>query len=101
VGYNAPFLDGLWLRAPFLHNGSVPTVRDLLTAPDQRPKVFWRGYTLYDPVNVGFVSQSDEAKAVGTRFDTTARAASNQGHVFGIDLSPADKDALIEYLKTL
>jgi mono/diheme cytochrome c family protein len=100
-GYNAPFLDGLWLRAPYLHNGSVPTVRDLLTAPESRPKVFWRGYTLYDPVNLGFVSQSEEAKIVGTRFDTTERAAGNQGHAFGTNLSPGDKDALIEYLKTL
>jgi mono/diheme cytochrome c family protein len=100
-GYNAPFLDGLWLRAPYLHNGSVPTVRDLLTAPENRPKVFWRGYTLYDPVNLGFVSQSEEAKITGTKFDTTERAAGNQGHAFGTNLSPADKDALIEYLKTL
>jgi len=101
VGYNAPFLDGLWLRAPYLHNGSVPTVRDLLTPPDQRPKLFWRGYNLYDPVNLGFVSQGEEAKYVGTRYDTTQRAAGNQGHAFGTELSPADKDALIEYLKTL
>ena len=101
VGYNAPFLDGLWLRAPYLHNGSVPTVRDLLTPPDQRPKLFWRGYNLYDPVNLGFVSQGEEAKYVGTRYDTTQRATGNQGHAFGTELSPADKDALIEYLKTL
>jgi cytochrome c5 len=100
VGYNAPFLDGLWLRAPYLHNGSVPTVRDLLTSPEQRPKVFWRGYNLYDPVNLGFVSQSEEAKTVGMQFDTTARAAGNQGHAFGVTLPAGDKDALIEYLKT-
>jgi len=99
-GYNAPFLDGLWLRAPYLHNGSVPTVRDLLTSPEKRPTVFWRGYTLYDPVNLGFVSQGDEAKRVGTRYDTSERAAGNQGHAFGTTLPPAEKDALIEYLKT-
>jgi len=52
-------------------------------------------------VNLGFVSQGEEAKYVGTRYDTTQRAAGNQGHAFGTDLSPADKDALIEYLKTL
>jgi len=98
-GYNAPFLDGLWLRAPYLHNGSVPTVRDLLTSPEKRPTVFWRGYTLYDPVNLGFVSQGDEAKRVGTRYDTSERAAGNQGHAFGTTLPPAEKDALIEYLK--
>lgn len=55
-GYaNAP-LDGLWLRAPYLHNGSVPTLRDLLEVSDQRPKIFFRGNDLYDPVRVGFVS---------------------------------------------
>lgn len=100
-GYNPPFLDGLWLRAPYLHNGSVPSLRDLLTAPEHRPKEFWRGYDLYDPVSVGFVSQGAEAERVGTRYDTGARAGSSQGHAFGTDLPPADKDALIEYLKTL
>ena len=55
-GYaNAP-LDGLWLRAPYLHNGSVPTLRDLLETSDKRPKVFYRGYDLYDAARVGFVS---------------------------------------------
>jgi hypothetical protein len=45
--------------------------------------------------------QGIEAKYVGTKYDTTQRAAGNQGHAFGTELSPADKDALIEYLKTL
>jgi len=98
-GYNAPFLDGLWLRAPYLHNGSVPTLRDLLTPPEKRPKVFWRGYDVYDPVNVGFVSQGAEAQRVGTKHDTGERAGSNRGHAFGTNLPPAEKDALIEYLK--
>ena len=100
-GYNPPFLDGIWLRAPYLHNGSVPTLRDLLEAPAQRPKVFWRGYDLYDPVNVGFVSQGPEAQRVGTRHATGERANSSQGHPFGTDLGAAQKNALIEYLKTL
>lgn len=100
-GYNAVFLDGIWLRAPYLHNGSVPTMRDLLKPAAERPKVFWRGYDLYDPVDVGFVSQSPEAQAVGTKFDVTSKSGSNQGHEFGTDLPAADKDALIEYIKTL
>src|SRR3546814_20794969 len=62
IGYNPPFLDGLWLRAPYLHNGSVPTLRDLLEPPAQRPMVFWRGYDLYDPVDVGFVSQGPRSE---------------------------------------
>jgi mono/diheme cytochrome c family protein len=99
-GYNPPFLDGVWLRAPYLHNGSVPSLRDLLTAPEKRPKVFWRGYDLYDPVSMGFVSQGAEAQRVGTKHDTSERAAGNQGHTFGTNLPQGSKDALIEYLKT-
>ncbi len=56
VGYVAQYLDGIWLSAPYLHNGSVPTLRDLLRPVAQRPAVFYRGYDLYDPANVGFVS---------------------------------------------
>ncbi len=48
-GYIAAFLDGIWLRAPYLHNGSVPTLRDMLKPAAERPKVFYRGYDVYDP----------------------------------------------------
>jgi mono/diheme cytochrome c family protein len=100
-GYNAVFLDGIWLRAPYLHNGSVPTLRDLLKPAADRPKVFWRGYDLYDPVNVGFVSQGPEAQRAGTRLDVSSKSGSNQGHEFGTVLPAGQKDALLEYLKTL
>jgi mono/diheme cytochrome c family protein len=100
-GYVAPFLDGIWLRAPYLHNGSVPTLADLLEAADKRPKVFWRGYDVYDRKRVGFVTDSEEAMRVGTRHDVAAKGGGNQGHEFGTDLSAVDKDALLEYLKTL
>jgi hypothetical protein len=100
-GYNAVFLDGIWLRAPYLHNGSVPTLRDLLKPAADRPKVFFRGYDLYDPVDVGFVSQGPEAQRSGTRLDVTSKSGGNQGHEFGTDLPTKDKDALLEYLKTL
>lgn len=100
-GYNAVFLDGIWLRAPYLHNGSVPTLRDLLKPAVERPKVFWRGYDLYDPNDVGFVSQGPAAQQHGTRLDITSKSGSNQGHEFGVQLAPAEKDALLEYLKTL
>ncbi len=100
-GYNAVFLDGLWLRAPYLHNGSVPTLRDLLKPATERPKVFWRGYDVYDPVNMGFVSQGAEAERAGTKLDVTTKSGGNQGHEFGTDLPPGEKEALLEYLKTL
>ena len=47
-GYANMPLDGIWLRAPYLHNGSVPTVRDLLEPAEKRPKVFYRGYDVID-----------------------------------------------------
>lgn len=101
IGYVAAFLDGIWLRAPYLHNGAVPTLRDLLTPPDERPRVFWRGYDVYDPTAVGFVTQGPAAERLGSRFDTSERANGNQGHAFGTALPAAEKAALIEYLKTL
>ena len=100
-GYVAQFLDGIWLRAPYLHNGSVPTLRDLLTPPEERPKLFYRGYDVYDPAKVGFVTEGKLAERDGTRFDTQARSNSATGHDFGTRLPEADKSALIEYLKTL
>ena len=101
IGYNPPFLDGIWLRAPYLHNGSVPTLRDLLKPAGERPKVFWRGYDVYDPLDVGFVSQGPEAERAGSRFDVNAKSGGNQGHEFGTALPPVERDALLEYLKTL
>ncbi|MGE0811486.1 MAG: hypothetical protein AB7N69_12865 [Immundisolibacter sp.] len=101
TGYVAQFLDGIWLRAPYLHNGSVPTLADLLTPPAQRPQSFWRGYDLYDPARVGFVVQGVDAQQAGTAFDTRLRGNGNAGHDFGTTLPDADKAALLEYLKTL
>ena len=99
-GYaNAP-LDGLWLRAPYLHNGSVPDLRSLLF-PDERPRVFYRGYDVYDWTRVGFVSSGPAAEAEGVRFDTTLKGNGNGGHVYGSTLSISDRLALLEYMKTL
>jgi hypothetical protein len=100
-GYIAPFLDGIWLRAPYLHNGSVPTLHALLDPPEKRPKVFYRGYDLYDPIHVGFESQGEEAKRVGTRFDVAQKGNGHEGHDYGTTLSSREKNALVEYLKTL
>lgn len=100
-GYVAVSLDGLWLRAPYLHNGSVPSLQDMLDKPENRTKVFYRGYDVYDPEKVGFVSAGSEAERVGFKYDTSVPANSNQGHLYGTDLPGEDKKALIEYLKTL
>ena len=101
IGYNVQYLDGIWLRAPYLHNGSVPTLRDLLEPVDKRPKVFYRGYDLYDPIRGGFVSTGADAEREGTKFDVSQRGSGNGGHTFGVTLPDTDKDALVEYLKTL
>jgi hypothetical protein len=73
----------------------------MLEPPASRPVEFWRGYDLYDPVKVGFVSQGEEAERVGTRHDTRVRANGNGGHLFGTTLTADEKTALLEYLKTL
>ncbi|HEX8089180.1 MAG TPA: cytochrome c [Blastocatellia bacterium] len=102
-GYaNAP-LDGIWLRAPYLHNGSVPTLRDLLEPEAMRPKVFYRGYDVYDPKRVGFVgSVAEENGRKFFLYDTSLEGNGNQGHdgpEYGTLLSPEEKDAIVEFLK--
>jgi hypothetical protein len=101
IGYANHPLDGIWLRGPYLHNGSVPTLRDLLDPPDRRPKLFYRGYDVFDQRKVGFVS--DVAEAGGqmfTRYDTLIGGNGNGGHLYGTTLSDDEKRAIVEYLKT-
>ncbi|MDO8706184.1 MAG: hypothetical protein Q7J84_14670 [Sulfuricaulis sp.] len=100
-GYVARPLIGVWLLAPYLHNGSVPTLHDLLTPPAKRPPVFFRGYDVVDLNKVGFIATGPDAEAHGFRFDTQLRGNGNGGHRYGTTLADADKRALIEYLKTL
>ena len=99
-GYSSMPLDGIWLRAPYLHNGSVPTLRDLLKPPEDRPTAFYRGYAVYDYENLGFVSSGDEAEKAGFKLITEERGNSNQGHLYGTDLSASEVEELLEYLKT-
>ena len=101
TGYVAAFLDGVWLKAPYLHNGSVPSLRDMLEPAAKRPREFYRGYDVYDPTNAGFVSQGPKAERAGTKYEVERKGNGNQGHEFGVALPQQDKDALIEYLKTL
>ena len=99
-GYANMPLDGVWLRAPYLHNGSVPTLRALLF-PDERPETFYRAYDVYDWTAVGFISSGADAEREGVLFDTRRRGNGNGGHTYGVELTPAARVALIEYLKTL
>jgi mono/diheme cytochrome c family protein len=99
-GYANQPLDGIWARAPYLHNGSVPTLRDLLEPPERRPAAFYRGYDVFDQQNVGFVANVPAAD--GRRFfryDTAVPGNGNGGHVYGTTLPDEDKRAIVEYLK--
>ena len=102
-GYANSPLDGIWLRAPYLHNGSVPNLRELLEPAAARTKVFYRGNDVYDPQNVGFVSSV--AEQTGRRFfpfETEKPGNGNGGHegsAYGTNLPPEHKRALLEYLK--
>ena len=87
TGYVAAPLDGVWLNGPYLHNGSVPSLTDLLEPVEKRPTTFWRGYDVYDPVKVGFVSHGPAAKKAGTPLDISQPGNSNAGHTYGTALS--------------
>ncbi len=101
-GYLAGPLDGIWARAPYLHNGSVPTLRQLLIEKE-RPATFFRGNYNYDRTGVGFEWSSGTA-----RYDTKRLGQSNQGHSGALFNGPYDfandeasTQALLAYLKTL
>lgn len=99
-GYANMPLDGLWLRAPYLHNGSVPDLLALLEPPAARPTIFYIGYDVYNYDRLGFVTQGPDAERRGWRFDTRKRGNGNRGHEYGTRLSAQQKVALVEYLKT-
>ena len=97
--YAARPLYGIWAAAPYLHNGSVPTLHDLLLPPEQRPKRFALGAREYDPVRLGFVVNTSCSQQ-DCIVDTTRPGDGNGGHLFGTDLTESDRTALLEYLKT-
>lgn len=110
-GYQAPPLDGVWATAPYFHNGSVPTLYDVLNSKS-RPKLFTRSFktdeAAYDKKKVGWQVQIlDAMPKDGTAFerrkiyDTTQPGRGNLGHTFGDDLTDEQRWAVIEYLKTL
>ncbi len=102
-GYANMPLDALWLRAPYLHNGSVPTLADLLELPAARPRTFVRGLTTLDPERGGFTAPPcapGEPLETGWCFDTSVRGNGNGGHLYGVSLAPDLKRALLAYLLT-
>jgi hypothetical protein len=111
-GYQAPPLDGVWATAPYFHNGSVPTVYQVLNSK-ARPKVYTRSYRTekedYDPTRLGWkitvLDGSPDSKLSGFErrkiYDTTQPGRGNSGHPFGDKLTDDERMAVIEYLKTL
>ena len=104
-GYIAPPLDGIWASTPYFHNGSVPTVRAVLDSTS-RP-AYWKRTDKYDHQALGWVYEEGKPHADlpeeerPTVYDTTQVGYANTGHLFGDDLSDAERTSVIEYLKTL
>lgn len=108
-GYVAPPLEGVWASAPYFHNGSVPTLWDVLN-PASRPTVWKRSIDGYDQDKVGLeVARLDEIppadkeipRTARRYFDTRLKSKSASGHTFPDALTPDEKRAVLEYLKTL
>jgi len=101
MAYKARPLEGIWATAPYLHNGSVPTLYDLLLPVEQRPATFLVGTRVYDPKKAGYETAASAAGNSFT-FDTSLSGNSNKGHVYGVGgLTEAQRLQLLEYLKTL
>ena len=115
-GYLAPRLEGVWARFPYLHNGSVPNIAELLTDPAERSKAFDLAHAgeqhRFDEHSLGLTTATKSSPeyrqllARGKRgarsvYLTTRLGHSNAGHAFGTELSTNDKRSLIEYLKSL
>ncbi len=105
-GYVALPHWGLWLTGPYLHNGSVPTLADLLERPEDRPTAFLRGSIVLDGERGGFVSPpcdpaNPPPRAEGFCLDTAERGNGNGGHLWGTELDDAEKADLLAYLLTL
>ncbi len=100
--FESKVLQGVWSAAPYLHNGSVPTLAALLTPAAERPTSFQVG-PVYDLVNVGLaVEQPNGSATVRVTTDCSVMEGNSRcGHEFGAWLTPDEKKALIEYLKTL
>lgn len=102
-GYVARPLYGIRLRSPYLHNGSVPSLRAMLTPPEQRPRGFYVGPGVsYDPATIGLQASPQGQGPPRARWRDTRRAGNRAtGHPFGTRLPEASKSDLLEFLRRL
>ncbi len=99
--YESRVLYGIWAAAPYLHNGSVPTLADLLKPASQRPASFKMGRN-YDLTKIGIAAEQDgNYVATTTGCDKPNSGNSRCGHEYGTEFSDTDKTALLEFLKML
>jgi hypothetical protein len=106
-GYMALPLDGIWARAPYLHDGAVPTLRALVTDPtgkptSPRPRTYYRGSRHYDANDMGWEWSSPTERGTARPlflYDTSLPGNSNSGHEWYV--ADGDVDALLDYMATL
>ncbi|OJT18457.1 hypothetical protein BO221_41090 [Archangium sp. Cb G35] len=98
MGYVSRPMTGIWASPPYLHNGSVPTLWDLLQPVARRPARFPMGQHEYDPEKVGYVTEVPGMPRF--IFDVSLPGNGNRGHEYGTGLSDEEKRDLIEYLKS-
>jgi hypothetical protein len=98
--YESRVLSGIWATAPYLHNGSVPNLWELLKPPQDRKATFMVGSRVFDPINVGYVIDETPFKN-GVFTADPANGNGNGGHDFAIGLTEQQRWAIIEYMKTL
>ena len=101
-GYVAPPLDGVWATAPYLHNGSVPKLSQVLDS-SSRPELYRRSFQSddYDLEDPGWNYTEVDEKSDSSTWDASIPGYGNQGHTYGDDLSDEERAAVVEYLKTL
>ena len=101
-GYLAPPLDGVWITAPYFHNGSVPSLEAVLNS-GMRPKYWYRDFNKpqYNYDNPGWIYSAFDKADSRLIYNTTLPGYGNYGHYFGDKLTAEERKAVIEYLKTL
>jgi mono/diheme cytochrome c family protein len=101
-GYIAPPLDGVWITAPYLHNGSVPTLEMVINSKE-RPAFWARDFSKpkYNVEKMGWEYTVSDKQYTRSTYNTQLPGYSNKGHYFGDKLTEEERVAVVEYLKTL